>query len=415
MGYFSKLRLYFLLFTGMFILFGCRTTGFLSSLDMSDMQRTPQGFDGRLLNVNDSITRTDLRFPVYLLSKTLNKETGKIECSVFISFQLCTDYKSRSPVDSFSIVRREEIQASQNYMILHSDIKARSGQDYLLKIRLVDLVSKKEYNSLLTLNKTSRLDRNWFACESADGEIIWEPYLPDKKIRLISYDSAAISLQGRAYFHHFPAAAPPFVSKVRQPFDYRVDSTFNITLDHGFSQWFTVNRQGFYNFSADTLAPNGFTIYRTYPSYPEVSNAKRMLEGLRYLTSNHEFELLWNNVHSKEAVDSFWMANTGSVDRAVEMIRKYYQRMEEANRYFFSFCEGWKTDRGLIYIIFGPPNHVYRNDIEEFWIYGETGNSRSLQFSFIKVDNPFTTNDYILQRQENYKTYWYNAVKLWRR
>jgi GWxTD domain-containing protein len=415
MGYLFKLLLYFLLSAVMFILFSCRTPGVLSGLDLSDMHRTPLGFDGRLLNVNDSITRADFRFPVYLLARTLNKETGKTECSVVISFQLFTDYKSRSPVDSFSIVLREEIMSAQNYLLFHSDIKALSGRDYLCKIRLIDQLSMKEYNRLFTLNKTSRTDRNWFACESDDGEIIWDSYLPDKKIRLISYDSARISLQGRAFFHHFPAAAPPFVSKVRQPFDYKVDSTFNITLDHGISQLFAVNRQGFYNFSNDSLSPNGFTVFRTYPSYPQVSNPKRMLEGLRYLTSNHEFEILWNNAYTKEAVDSFWIANTGSVDRAVEMIRKYYQRMEEANRYFFSFCEGWKTDRGLIYIIFGPPNHVYRNDFEEFWIYGEVGNSRSLQFAFIKVDNPFTTNDYILQRQDNYKTYWYNAVKLWRR
>jgi GWxTD domain-containing protein len=136
---------------------------------------------------------------------------------------------------------------------------------------------------------------------------------------------------------------------------------------------------------------------------------------VRYLTDGEEYKEIFNSQFPKESLDGFWLKNSGSIDKALEMIREYYNRVEIANHLFVSFCEGWKTDRGIIYLIFGPPNVVYRSDTEEQWTYGEANNYRSLQFVFYKVLNPFTDNDYVLQRQSNYKPYWYNAVQQWRR
>jgi GWxTD domain-containing protein len=163
------------------------------------------------------------------------------------------------------------------------------------------------------------------------------------------------------------------------------------------------------------METEGYTLFCVYDGYPRINTTGRMLEPLRYLTLGQEYKQLAESLQPKEAVDNFWLSLSGGADRAVEMIRNYYGRVEDANRFFFSFCEGWKTDRGMIYIIFGPPNVVYRSGQAEFWTYGEVNNYRSMEFVFIKVINPFTGNDYILQRQENYKPYWYNAVQQWRR
>ena len=140
-----------------------------------------------------------------------------------------------------------------------------------------------------------------------------------------------------------------------------------------------------------------------------------MIESLRYISTSKEFDRFYSSAYPKETVDSFWVATAGGPDRAVALIRDYYNRVEEANRYFLSYCEGWKTDRGIIYIIFGPPNVVKRSDQQEEWTYGEANNYHSISFLFYKVLNPFTENDYILQRQSTYKDIWYNAVQQWRR
>ena len=43
--------------------------------------------------------------------------------------------------------------------------------------------------------------------------------------------------------------------------------------------------------------------------------------------------------------------------------------------------EGWRTDRGLVHIIFGTPNSIYKNDDTETWIYrrGEQPDEPHLQ------------------------------------
>lgn len=58
-----------------------------------------------------------------------------------------------------------------------------------------------------------------------------------------------------------------------------------------------------------------------------------------------------------------------------EAMEEYYSRVEYANQHFSRYREGWKTDMGMIFIIFGPPNNVDRHPFEynrkpyEIWYY----------------------------------------------
>ncbi len=88
--------------------------------------------------------------------------------------------------------------------------------------------------------------------------------------------------------------------------------------------------------------------------------------------------------------------------------------MNDANAHFSSYLEGWKTDRGMIYLIYGSPNTIYRTANTENWIYGDASNINSLQFMFVRVDNPFSDNDFSLERSGNYRQQWYMAVDVWR-
>jgi GWxTD domain-containing protein len=136
---------------------------------------------------------------------------------------------------------------------------------------------------------------------------------------------------------------------------------------------------------------------------------------LRYITAKAEYEKITESVDQKEAVDQFWLNTAGTPARAKTLIQKYYNNVEEANRYFSSYHEGWKTDRGIVFIIFDRPDYVYRSDNTEEWIYGEPEHRNSLRFDFIKVKNPFTDNDYMLLRNPSMKDPWYITVQSWRR
>jgi GWxTD domain-containing protein len=79
-----------------------------------------------------------------------------------------------------------------------------------------------------------------------------------------------------------------------------------------------------------------------------------------------------------------------------ELMEEYYSRVEYANKNFGHYQEGWRTDRGMVYIVFGPPSNIERHpfDIDskpyEIWTY------YNLNRNFIFVDyNGF--GDYRLQ------------------
>jgi hypothetical protein len=56
-------------------------------------------------------------------------------------------------------------------------------------------------------------------------------------------------------------------------------------------------------------------------------------------------------------------------------MEEYYRRIEFANTNFTSYIEGWRTDRGMVYITLGPPNDIERHPFEseskpyEIWSY----------------------------------------------
>ena len=163
------------------------------------------------------------------------------------------------------------------------------------------------------------------------------------------------------------------------------------------------------------MTRHGYTVYRFYEGFPKVLSSMQMLEPLRYITSKNEFDELKQASDKKLVVDNFWLENAGNPMRARAMIQKFYGRVEEANVFFSSYHEGWKTDRGLVYIIYGPPQRVFRGRQIEEWLYGEKGNPNSIRFTFVKMENPFTDNDYSLVKSPSYKEKWYNIVNTWRK
>ena len=116
----------------------------------------------------------------------------------------------------------------------------------------------------------------------------------------------------------------------------------------------------------------------------------------------------------KLALDNFWLDRTGNPDRARELIRVYYNRVYYSNYYFTSMKPGWKTDRGMIFIIYGPPQTVTTLPNQEKWIYYKNNYSTTVTFTFDYVPTPYSLSNYVLQRSDSYDTYWRQAVDTWR-
>jgi GWxTD domain-containing protein len=140
-----------------------------------------------------------------------------------------------------------------------------------------------------------------------------------------------------------------------------------------------------------------------------------MIPVTRYIATQSEFNDLQEAGKPAEAIDKFWLSITNNQARAKVLIRDYYTRVKQANKLFYTHKPGWKTDRGMFYIVMGPPQLVYRSDDLETWIYGESTKYNALKVNFFKVENPFTENDFSLDRSPTLKDDWFFAIDVWRR
>jgi GWxTD domain-containing protein len=148
--------------------------------------------------------------------------------------------------------------------------------------------------------------------------------------------------------------------------------------------------------------------------FPEVRDVDELIASARYIATRPEFKLLENAPHPKLALDKFWLACDPDSDDARALIRTYYRRVREANTYFSGLRDGWRTDRGLVHIIFGPPGRVRRGGSYETWIYGDETNINAIIFQFRHRYRGDEFNVFELDRSVSYRASWDARVKNWR-
>ncbi|MBN4051604.1 GWxTD domain-containing protein [bacterium AH-315-M05] len=313
----------------------------------------------------------------------------------------------------------QPISRSGKEIISHIDFKAKFPNTYLLEVKVLDIKRNQMAKTFINVDKRTNYNYQNFLIETqVKGIPVFRNTLKSQEVFTILCNDPDIStLFVKCYKRQFPIALPPFSLQGQKPFRYDHDSSFVYsTLGRSDSNrtTFRLQKEGFYHFQIDTVTREGLTLFKFYDDFPKVTSVKQLIDPLRYISTKQEYEEMVRHKNKKIAVDNFWIRATGNPDRGKKIIREYYNRVQDANEYFTSYLEGWKTDRGMIYIVYGPPDVVYKTSFSESWVYGEEGNLMSLNFTFVKVNNPFTDNDYILNRSPIYKSSWYVAVEAWR-
>jgi GWxTD domain-containing protein len=188
---------------------------------------------------------------------------------------------------------------------------------------------------------------------------------------------------------------------------------------------YTLPGRGNYRFEVRTEGAGSEELYKARDfsvkteNYPAIKSPRELAGPLAYLMGRNDYEDLMEIRDPdtlKEAVDRFWLENVGSMNRARNVISLYYERVEQANKQFSNFKEGWKTDPGMIYILFGPPWYVERrlNRMQWSYSYDRTDPRYNFYFEKPKMRNEFFPFDnYLLQRSQNYFNIQYQQVQLW--
>ncbi len=89
---------------------------------------------------------------------------------------------------------------------------------------------------------------------------------------------------------------------------------------------------------------------------------KWLEEEVPYIISVEEksaFNKLSTDEEREQFVEQFWERRNPDPGRAEnEFKEEYYRRIAYANEHYSSGVPGWKTDRGRIYIMYGPPDEI---------------------------------------------------------
>ena len=403
------------------VLQGCKKGVSLSETDFKDMYSSKSDVPQprfKIFHAENSTSEVYYMFENRGLKYSINEVSGDYMAKARISWQLYTDYSSTEIIDSSSFVKFDSTATSGLFQLQGKfTIPAKADANYVLKITTTDLNTTQKTVTFHYIDKTDKTNRQFFKVVlEENNSVLFRNYFYENERLSITYalSKSLTQLEGKFFDVIFPVAAPPFSMSNPKPFDFDNHTEFSLDMTNGIAHFSSADA-GIYHFGlGGGNKYTGLTLYQYSNEFPEVNTNQELLSPLRFITSKKEFAKLRKYQEPKKAVDEFWKSTSKDPKKAKKLIKGYYNRVQNANYFFSSFKEGWKTDRGVIYIVFGPPSIVYRSLTGESWTYGEDSNYRSLTFNFVKVKNPFTNNDFALQRTSVYKNPWYRAVDAWR-
>lgn len=120
-----------------------------------------------------------------------------------------------------------------------------------------------------------------------------------------------------------------------------------------------------------------------------VANLDKAIEQMAYILSSGELNRMKNAPpdKKKEMFTNYWKEKDPTPDTPEnELMNEYFRRINYANENFgSSIKDGWRTDMGMVYALFGAPNDVERHPFDigskpyQIWYYFEINR----QFVFV--------------------------------
>lgn len=244
--------------------------------------------------------------------------------------------------------------------------------------------------------------------------------------RLLQFNADDTPARPMNFNNYSPSTLPYLGVDMRNPevidaVTRRLDQPGSVLIEFKYAM---LNR-GNYRFEVETMDESGERIYKARDfsikseNYPAVVSPRELAEPLIYLMDrrDHERMMAIQDPDSlKEAIDRFWLTNVGNMNQAKAVIGLYYERVEQANKQFTTFKEGWKTDLGMVYILFGPPWYVDRFLNTFVWSYSYDRSDPRYNFTFERPNMRnefFPFDNYLLQRNQGYFNVQYRQIQLW--
>jgi len=300
-----------------------------------------------------------------LVSEANQQRMPKSDVSIRYELYDCTEIENNKIVsDSATFINSLIIQQQQKVIVFPIKIAAEQGRRYMLLVQTTDLLRRNTIRQFLTMNKTDIYSAQNFKLTALNGSPKLENIIVQDDIFRITYQRRPVDKLFIKYMNASqPIATSPLAPAPVRELVFKPDSVWIQAYNSNTN--FMFGYEGLYLIQTDTTRQGGLLLMNFGPSYPREDRTAQLVQPIQYIATGAEFQKLNAEQYPKKMMDNFWLSATGSTDKARMLIRVFYTRMSYANQFFTDFKEGWKTDRGMIYMIYGLPNNINKGSNSE--------------------------------------------------
>lgn len=334
-----------------------------------------------------------------------------------ISYNLYPDYtaKQQSLSSGTVTLSPENVSEDHELFTVWFDVpKPKDNFTGLLLTEIKDLkTNNKTTNDCLLRFQSGKVGDYFMFFDKTGNKPLPKNFVSvEDTVVLRSLDNRSQVFKAYRYKYEFDAALSPMSTTPKIPTkSLYVDSAFTVSTNTPI----VLSHDALYYFSRDTTEAYGIGMVVTDKRFPKLTRPEKIVRPLIYMSTNAETADLYNSKEPKRTLDNYWLnIMQGNQTTAKRTIKAFYQRVEQANRLFTTYKEGWKTDKGMVFIIMGDPVRISRTKDREIWTYNRATQYSELNFTFTKRSNQFVDDHYELQRYAEYQSIWFPTVEQWR-
>jgi GWxTD domain-containing protein len=352
-------------------------------------------------------------FPSELLFNQANVE-GEFISKVSVQVQIyeITENKTilTDSVTYFYTIKQEN---TGKRFLSQIPLKTEPGKRYQLRVVARDM-NRKDFNlRFIDVDKTNEFSEQNFNLINQNGIPYFNNVVNTGEVFKIQHRNSSFN---KLYVHYYKPVSDlpkPVFAVTSDELQYSHPDSLYV-IDFTSNMFIGFSHEGFYRFRFDTNQVYGLNVLNVNKEFPKVAKVIDMIEPLAYLTTTAEYNKLLENSDSKLIIDNYWLSIGGNTGRARELIRIFYNRVYFANYYFTTDRPGWKTDKGMVFIMYGPPQNLQKTPNSETWTYYKPGAENSINFTFMYKPTPYSIDNFQLQRSENNDWHWREAFDSWR-
>ena len=292
-----------------------------------------------------------------------------------------------------------------DYMYGRFKVSLANKTSYKLVVDFVNIRYDIRKRLICDLKNTPVFNDDKFIAKTTSDEFLYNNVVPVGR-PLVLYRGAdcGTTVDVEFYGEKKYVSLPPYLSSpVKSP--NVPDSIFRYT----FGDTLHIDKAGFYAIGSTSKNEKFGIVSVENLSYPTITKVSDMLEPMKLICTDKEFAKVDSSANQKKSIDAFWLGLSRNEKNAKEQIRVFYSRVALANMFFSSRVEGWQTDRGMIYVMLGPPTVVNITPTSEEWVYGE---NNGMLFTFENISG--LRNDFSLLRSSAYQSVWSQVLTTWR-